>query len=529
LVVVEERTAPQDAKDVRAEAAPARDVVHPLLERITTVALCIASGVTVSSVVLLAVAHVSDRYAVNHASGTWMALAQDAHNGHLYRPLFDNGVFGGTWYMPLQIVLHTALSFVTGEYLVSGKLLAYAVAVALCTLLFAILRREGCGWALSLGLVSSILATQTGVLAVEGIRGDALPVLLQLAAVALAARAASSREFAAAGAICALAVTSKASAIWAPAAILLWLLVRDRRRALAFAAAAGGSLVVLLAAFEAASSGRLSDNVIGLTRSGGSSSSLSAGASTFLDLMSSRAGATWLLLPFALVAVALAASRRRLTLYQLAFLIEIPIVIVVLADPGSDYNHLLDLSVLTALVVGQFVAGRWSPTGAALAFAVSIALVLGITDSYRAAIKPSIGEAVDELRGTGSDLYTTKPLAGYVQRGDTVLSEDPSLLVLLHERPLLIDGISLRRLGFSHPQWTAALRRRLDRRAFDEVVLLHPIEAADWYRDATLGAEIRDGIRDNYRLKAMLDRPPLAYWVYVPRKLRAEVGDAAAP
>src|SRR6476646_10465969 len=91
------------------------------------------------------------------------------------------------------------VSFATGEYLVSGKLLAYCIAVALFTLLYVSLRRIGCRAALSAALVASVLAAPTGLLAAEGIRGDALPVVLQLAALVLVARGVSRRRLVAAG------------------------------------------------------------------------------------------------------------------------------------------------------------------------------------------------------------------------------------------------------------------------------------------------------------------------------------------
>ncbi len=117
------------------------------------------SAVTFLSAFLIAAAHVSDRYNVNHVSGTWLALASDARHGTIYRPLFDHGVFGGTWYMPLQFVLQGGVSYVTGEYIVSGKLLAYAIGLALLGVVYLLLRRLGCSRLVSAALVSAILLT----------------------------------------------------------------------------------------------------------------------------------------------------------------------------------------------------------------------------------------------------------------------------------------------------------------------------------------------------------------------------------
>ena len=50
----------------------------------------------------VAIAHLSDRYHVSHASGTWLALTWSAQETFFYPPLFDAGFYGGTRYAPLS-------------------------------------------------------------------------------------------------------------------------------------------------------------------------------------------------------------------------------------------------------------------------------------------------------------------------------------------------------------------------------------------------------------------------------------------
>jgi hypothetical protein len=447
-----------------------------------------------------------------------MALAADARHGTLYRPLFDHGFFGGTWYTPLEFVLQAGVSFVTGEYVVSGKLLAYATALAMLGLLYVLLRRVGCSRLISAALASSVLLAPTGLFAATAIRGDMLPLVLQLAAIGLLSWSVSRRILIAAAILCALAIAAKLSAVWAPLAIVVWLVLGDRRQLRIFLPAFAGALVVTFAVFEAASAGRMTQTLFAVTGSGNSGASPLAGVPRLFDFIVRDSGPTWMLLPFALLAIAVTVTERRLSLYQLSFLISLPLLALVLADPGSDFNHLIDLVVLTALVVGEL----WARAGSrrelsGIALAIALALLLSGADSYRQSMKSDTKSAVEKLLGRSTVSYPTHPLAGYVSRSDRVLSEDPAIPLLLDERPLLVDAVSVRRVGLDHPEWIAALRDRIARNDFDKVVLVHPIEDDDWYQNKNFGRPIQDAIERHYSLVARVPRRPLVYWVYVPR------------
>ena len=70
---------------------------------------------------------------------------------------------------------------------------------ALVVLLFALLRRRGARWPLALGLTGAVLASWAASSAVFGVRGDVLAVVLQLGAVALVAERVTTRRAVLAG------------------------------------------------------------------------------------------------------------------------------------------------------------------------------------------------------------------------------------------------------------------------------------------------------------------------------------------
>ncbi len=144
------------------------------------------------------IAHLDDANAVDHVAGTWIALATYVNEGTLYPPLYDGDHFGGTRFMPLPIVLQALGARVTGEYLVSAKLLSAALVLALALYTFLLLRRR-CPSSLAFALSATLLVSGTGLVAATSIRNDTLPVLLQLAAVSLVASSRSRTTVIAAG------------------------------------------------------------------------------------------------------------------------------------------------------------------------------------------------------------------------------------------------------------------------------------------------------------------------------------------
>jgi hypothetical protein len=488
------------------------------------IGLAAVVAVTFASIALLAIVHVEDRFEVNQVAGTWFAMAQDLRAGVLYRPFFEDGYYGLSGYMPLQFIVNAGASFATDEYLVSAKLVAYLTGLALIAILFVMLRQSRCPTLLSLGLISALLATQTGLVAALGIHGDTLPLLFQLAALALLIHSQTRRVVAAAALLCALAFAAKFTAIWAALALIVWLAFKHRDRLALFLSVFLGSVVVLVVAFEVASDGRFSENLVEVFTPGGSASegSVLAGISTFLELMVDRAGAIWLLTPFVALALVLTLARRSVTLTQLAFLCALPMVIVVLGNPGSDFNHLLDVGALAILVVAEF----WRPEPRAsrertqlLATLVCLAVILGTVQSYRVALKGEVSHAARVAAGRVPNAYTTHPLAGLVDPADSLLSEDPVIPILRGERPVLLDGIGLRRLGERRPSLLADLERRLDAREFDKVVLINEVDNLRWYEEISMGKAIRDAIARNYVLFGDVAAPPHErYWVFAPRR-----------
>ncbi len=483
--------------------------------------LALVALLTIASGVLVAVVHANDAYHVGHVSGAWLALAQYVNEGTLYPPLYDGNAFGGTRYMPLQILLYAGTANVVGGDVLAAKLVVYATAVLLLVVMFLILRGMGCPLVVRVGLLAALLASFTGFWAATAVAGDALPLVLQLTAVALAAHGERKSLVAAAGALCALAVLAKFTALWAPAAILIWLLRRDRRLAGIFLGSLVGTFVAGIAAFGFASDGRLFDNVLGLSGSSflGFQSVFLDSPGKFIGLSEGAARPVAILVPFALLGLVLGVAERRITIYHLSLVLAFPLLLVVLADHGTDSNQLLDVCALTVLVAGGLWAhgeARSAPGPAPLSAALVLALLWSVGVGFHQDVRPEAIRAAKILVGrAGTEAFALRPPAHHLQPTDSILSEDPYVPVSLGQRPIVLDAFMLLRIANTHPEWRSELIARLDAQEFDTVVLTRSLDKSRWWQTKSFGPAIVDAIARNYRPAGRLGWRQLR--MYVPR------------
>jgi hypothetical protein len=113
-----------------------------------------------------------------------------------------------------------------------------------------------------------------------------------------------------------------------------------------------------------------------------------------------------------------------------------------------------------------------SGAGAAIVWlAVPLAVVWGIGASFSAGVADETRDALRSALGRGGAAYSAEPLEGIVRPGDAVLSEDPSVSVAVGRHPVVLDPFMLHRIVRDHPRWEAELVDRIDRQAFDWVIL----------------------------------------------------------
>jgi hypothetical protein len=502
------------------ENTPADGLVRPVrLALVATVALVGASWW------VIALAHIDDDYGFDQVSGAWLALVRYANHGVVYPPLYNGVAFGGTRYMPLQFVLDAGLVHVLGSYIVADRLIAYASAIVMSGLLFVVCRRLAGSALLAAALVVAVLSTSVGLGDSTGIRADTLPVAFQLAALYVVTRqssAPSRRATVVAAALCALAFFTKLTAVWAPVALVAWLWTRNRRRLALFVATLALSVAGLFGLFEAVSDGRMGDNLRALAFAGTRLPAIDT-VTKFISMAEQSANALWVLVPFALAALAFGVARRRLSVYQVSLLVSFVILVLVLQDIGADENHLIDVEVLTAIVCAEAVALLSRESARIVVTIGAAALVWGTLTSYYVNVRHDVAAAARELAGGASPYSSAPPLPETVKRSDVVLSDDAYVSVSRGEDPVVLDPFMLVRIDREHPDWAAQLVDRITHHRFAEVVTRSEISTnpeSRWWTLYNFGAPVTAAILRSYRLVPVKDdqRTGSQYWVYVPKR-----------
>jgi hypothetical protein len=482
--------------------------------------LAAALGV-LAAYVVLAVTHIADRYQINFCSSAYASLAAYVNDGVLYPELYDGARYGGTRYMPLEFVLHAGLARLTGEYLVSGKLLTYALTLVLALQLWCISRSLRCPQGVILPCMCLLFLTQCGFLAFTTIRGDLLPVVCQLAALLVVHRDLTQTKAALAALLCAAAFLAKFSAIWAVLAIAFYLLIYHRRFLVIYAGVVAVLVVLALLACNLISSGRMQANFAALSVAGVSTKDVVLSPMLLLWKLGRSGPGVTFLVPAMVVEAVAAVYQRRTTVFHYGLYACVHTTLVTYTDRGSDTNHLVDLLVLavvmTASLWGALPALREGVGPIRIGVGLALVWVL-FSGSLNMLVFPVLAavRSVQEHR-TDPD-FAPHPLADLVAGDGPILSEDAWVELASGRLPTISDAYSLARMSTAHPELAEPLVQRVEAREFRYVILLQRLDAktptTDRYEweDRAFGRQIVAALRQNYRFLAERE----GYFIYAP-------------
>src|SRR5262245_8330542 len=481
----------------------------------------------------IVIAHARDTYLLTHVSGNRMALARYLDEGVLYPPLYDGHNYGGTRIMPLSIVLHASAAGLTGEYVMSGRLLSCFILLVLAVVVFRVLRNLQCPASMAAILSAFLLVTEPGYrVGFSALTADGLAVLLQLLAVSSVTAYRGKTGIVMSAVFSALAFMTKFSALWAPMAVVTWLTMRKRNGVWLFASTYVALVAMLIGIVGVASGGRFFENVFGLSVAGVDGVRVALHAPTHLiNIMFGNTPALWALVPVAVLGLAINLGRGETSIYDVSLICHIPLLLLIFADIGADANHLLDLAVLGVLVIGHAsstlsrvfeepsaVPRQLRSHGLTVVQAVVLLFALWVTTTHLVVLVPAVYSAMVTFTAGGNANH--RPLEGRITAHDRILSEDPYIPVALGQVPVVMDPFMLLRIGTRHPDAVQPLIQRIEAREFDFVILTAPIERTWWWERFHFGRDVIQAIDRSYDFSGGAE----GYYVYAPAHFK---GNAA--
>jgi hypothetical protein len=438
---------------------------------------------------------------MNPATGTVAALADASLHGRA--PGADGGsTFLAALYtppFPLVVARLHALGVGWRDALRIASVLSIILLLAATAWCVRAAGGRGTGTACACALLVASFPIQSATLAG---RADGLAAALTLAAVAAWLGTPDLRSWKP-PLLSALAWMTKITALTVPAAILLEA-VRGRRigpalRYLAgFAIGLAAALALMIPAHGPAWMASVTHAMLWARPN---TTVLARGPAELLRYLASFAE---LAVIASLAIVGLATGGDRMGRLRMASLISLIIALAVMSNRGSDHNHLLELTALTAVSAGLFIertlptrAGEPLPPAAALAATlVVLAVAAGswrnFDSVHRAAPRP-------ESRRAG----ITARIAG---APGEVFTEDP-LLALTAGRPAAVaDPALLRSLAARGEPRALGIVDDLERGRWTMLVLeSEPSLTSSWYRDFHLGPRATAALLQSYRETGQVD------------------------
>lgn len=219
--------------------------------------------------------------------------------------------------------------------------------------------------------------------------------------------------------------------------------------------------------------------------------------------------------PVGLMIVGLAAAglfclkgREWLELPVIAFVLTAVGAALLFLSPGTDYNHLIDLEIISVLFALLIIGSR----RVSVRYGVSLLFIVVIMASAHVImVRPRRDQAREQA---------VAAVSGINRSGDKVLLiEDASLAILGGQNVYLLDAFALRLVRKKRADVERDFMDKLETGYFAAILLSHDIDnpehnADEFYRTNHMGAGFVDKLRATYRRS----RQYAESYIYVPKR-----------
>jgi hypothetical protein len=439
--------------------------------------------------------HLWDLFSMDPASGVWLGLALYTNEGVFYPPLESDGHYAGTRYMPIVFCLQALIARLTGQYLLSAKISSALSFFLLLVAVFAAVRTVTRSSLIALAVAALLPAFRSMFLmGLLNVRGDLLPAALSVSGVLLLSRRGPQRwSLPLAAVLFSAAFLAKFTAIAGCIASIICLVGWKRKVAL-LSMVLGISFTCLIV-IQFLSAGRF---LVNLRHTGGTETHELVVAMFRPFYLTTMLDPASLPLFLGCCSLRFTENLRHFKIWDWYFVLSVLEAYVVLTAPGTSFNHLVDLQAAGLIVLSQNLTereGTSTPSGSwssnRLTFAgVGLIALCGIY-THASTWWQSIVDV---------DQYQTGSLIRAIPASHKILTDDPSIPVLLGNRPVILDPFSFRLLSERGDIDAGALAQRVLNHEFSAIILSDRIDAPgqSLYPRVFLGTRLTEAIRSSY-------------------------------
>jgi hypothetical protein len=449
----------------------------------------------------------------HNAPGTWMALALDARDGTLYRPIVSAVGYGGTRYAPVQILMQAEMLRLGMNPFTSAFILGILATGLVVSGLYVLMRQFSVPRIVAVSFAFLPIAASCIRINILASRGDILPVGLSLWGLWAVVRFGTAEEdkrarwgLAIAGAIFALAVMTKITSFFGIGTAIIWLALNGSRSRTLFLAVSWVLMFgVLLLLVQWISGGRAFE-VFRLCLGGGSGiSDVLHGPHHLLTDM--RHQDPILAILWLLAAGLLIASGDWKSLPGIFLVLATIGTAAIYGSPGVKFNHLADLGAASVLLLSLHCTKLGSRTALTLS-AVTLVVIGACYGCWR---------EIGALRGQliRSEMQAVLDDSAKSSSTGPLLSEDPLLPVMEGQKPYLVDSFMFRTVRFKEPVVADKMWNDLGAHRFSAVVL-HSPPSNDIYhnaRDGDFGPGFVERVQADYFLYSIHGN----FYVFLPK------------
>ncbi|MGD0342778.1 MAG: hypothetical protein ABSA76_13830 [Bacteroidales bacterium] len=435
----------------------------------------------------------------------------DFSKGIFYRPLYSQDIgFGGTRFFPLFFVLHGLMIKLCGMPILSGHVISLFSGALLFIGCFILLRQMEVKPILALGLLSLLLSGASIQLGLSSIRGDILPLAFNIVGfVCFLSRYPMKYRVLFASICFTLAFSAKITAINGILSLFFWLILNRRKKeALMVLLFTSIGCIVFLSFLYFETSGRII-SIFKMCSSGGANLySILRSPIYFTQKVAINPEC----LLFLFWAIIIICSYRKTIISNLLFMFFLTstiLTIIIFGSPGIDFNHLVDISTASILLVGS-TEFTYKSKNIRQSIYIYLFIILFLVIYNLPYLKILLNDNKENI----ANKYPQEIINIIKQDDAKILSEDPMLPILATKRPYMLDPFMLRLMIHSNSSIRDSIFDSIDHKKFSAIIFIHdPLKEIEWYSGLHFGYNFVNKVIYNY--KEVINKD--SYVVYFPK------------